>query len=320
MDMNYLVQRKINAKKAQRKKIILTVVLSAILLVLIVVGLIKVILDEKKAEENTVNKGTNVSENITPGLNGDGAGSSDENGNEGTQMQKFCYVYLPNGYDESENYNVLYLMHGGGANAGSWILEEEGNTTKNMLDTMIADGIIEPLIVVCPSFYYYNDSSKGGDTALFKYELRNNLMPAVEGKYSTYADMDTSEVGFINSRDHRGFGGFSMGSATTYQSALIGSLDYFSYFAPMHGGFISHDAVLEALTEGEFKDYEINYLLCCEGTLDSTYPQHLELYHKLLDTGKVCEGINADMLTLLYRQHNMNAWQTDLYNVLIRFF
>ena len=82
MDMNYLVQRKINAKKAYRKKVILTLVCSAVILALIVVGLIKVIMDEKNTEENNVNKGTNVSENITPGLNGNGEGSSDENGNE----------------------------------------------------------------------------------------------------------------------------------------------------------------------------------------------------------------------------------------------
>ena len=82
MDMNYLVQRRINAKKAQRKKIILTIILSIILLILIVVGLVKVILDEKKAEENTADKGTNVVENITPGLNGNDSDSSDEKNGE----------------------------------------------------------------------------------------------------------------------------------------------------------------------------------------------------------------------------------------------
>lgn len=71
MDMNYLVQRKINARKAYRRKVILTIALSVILLVLIIVGLVKVILDEKKAEENNAGKGTNVSENVTPGVNGE---------------------------------------------------------------------------------------------------------------------------------------------------------------------------------------------------------------------------------------------------------
>ena len=82
MDMNYLVQRKINAKKAYRKKVILTVVFSAILLVLIVAGLLKVIWDEKKAEENVINNGINVTEDITPELTGNESGNSDENNGE----------------------------------------------------------------------------------------------------------------------------------------------------------------------------------------------------------------------------------------------
>lgn len=77
MDMNYLVQRRINARKAYRRKVIATIALSAILLVLIIVGLIKIIMDEKKAED--ANKGTNVSENITPGQSGNNSGSTDDN-------------------------------------------------------------------------------------------------------------------------------------------------------------------------------------------------------------------------------------------------
>ncbi len=80
MDMNYLVQRRINARKAYRRKVIATIALSAILLVLIVVGLIKIIMDEKKTED--ANKGTNVSENITPGLDGENPGSTGGNNAE----------------------------------------------------------------------------------------------------------------------------------------------------------------------------------------------------------------------------------------------
>lgn len=77
MDMNYLVQRRINARKAYRRKVIATIALSAILLVLIVVGLIKIIMDEKKAED--AKQDTNVSENITPGLSGENSGNTDNN-------------------------------------------------------------------------------------------------------------------------------------------------------------------------------------------------------------------------------------------------
>lgn len=244
----------------------------------------------------------------------------DNDGNKTKDNKKYCLVYLPYGYDETNKYNVLYLMHGGSASPESWIGENHGNSTKNMLDSMIEKKEINPLIVVCASLYYGNDMKNGGSTSNFKYELKNDLMPAVEGKYSTYANKVTTKESFILSRDHRGFGGYSMGSATTYLSALMGALDYFSYFAPMHGGFIDHEALIKTVTKGEFKDYQINYLLVCEGTMDSTYPLHKKLYKALLETGKIKEGRNADMLVLLYRKHDIKSWQTDLYNALKRFF
>lgn len=66
MDSNYLIQRRINAQKKQRRKVTITIAVCAIILVLIIVGLVKVILDDKKEKEGngTTNK---VTENLTPG-------------------------------------------------------------------------------------------------------------------------------------------------------------------------------------------------------------------------------------------------------------
>lgn len=91
MDMNYLVQKKVNAQKAYRRKIVLAVALTAILLLLVVVGLIKVIMDEKKAEENNKSTENNVSENVTPGVTQaapeeDGGGTSEDNGEKNTEQ------------------------------------------------------------------------------------------------------------------------------------------------------------------------------------------------------------------------------------------
>ena len=48
MDMNYLVQRRILAKKRYRRKVMFTITLCGLLLILILVGLIKILVDEKK--------------------------------------------------------------------------------------------------------------------------------------------------------------------------------------------------------------------------------------------------------------------------------
>ena len=65
----------------------------------------------------------------------------------------------------------------------------------------------------------------------------NDLIPAVEGTYSTYADNVTPE-GIKASRDHRAFGGFSMGSVATWHT-FLNCLDAFRYFMPSSGAIDS---------------------------------------------------------------------------------
>ena len=65
MDMNYLVQRRINARKKYRRKVAITIALSVLLLILIIVGLIKVIMDEKK-EKNAEDTIPGVTATVSP--------------------------------------------------------------------------------------------------------------------------------------------------------------------------------------------------------------------------------------------------------------
>lgn len=82
MDMNYLVQRKIDAQKKYRRKVTVTIALGVILLVLILVGLIKVIVDEKKAGEGNIN---NVSTQLTPGISTETTGNDGQENNPDAQ-------------------------------------------------------------------------------------------------------------------------------------------------------------------------------------------------------------------------------------------
>lgn len=157
------------------------------------------------------------------------------------KLTKRAIVYLPYGYSEDQKYNVLYLMHGGWSNETSNLgTPEQPNSFKNVIDHAIENGEVQPLIIVCPT--YNNESPEdSGDYTLAFYtltvnyhnELVNDLIPAVEGTYSTYAD-STSPEDIKNSRDHRAFGGFSMGSVTTWYT-FVNCLDEFRYFLPMSG-------------------------------------------------------------------------------------
>lgn len=164
-----------------------------------------------------------------------------------SKMQKRALVYLPYGYDEKKKYNVFYLMHGGGGNEKTYLGKHlgfpkqpfEAYHFQDIIDHAIEDGKIAPLIIVCPT---YNNQSERDSfdynlairlTSLFPQELMNDLVPAVESHYNTYTETFDS-VGLRKSRDHRGFGGFSMGSVATWHVFDL-CLDYFRYFITMSG-------------------------------------------------------------------------------------
>lgn len=161
------------------------------------------------------------------------------------KLNKRAIVYLPYGYSENERYNVFYLMHGGWSNETTWLgTPERPGTFKNVIDHAVSDGKMKPFIIVCPT--YNNESpSDSGDYTLaygtltvnYHNELMNDLIPAVEGTYSTYADNVTLE-GIKASRDHRAFGGFSMGSVATWHT-FLNCLDAFRYFMPSSGAIDS---------------------------------------------------------------------------------
>ena len=58
-------------------------------------------------------------------------------------------------------------------------------------------------------------------------------MPAIEGTFHTYA-ASTSPEDLAAARDHRAFGGFSLGSVTTWME-FCHDTDYIRYFLPMSG-------------------------------------------------------------------------------------
>ena len=159
----------------------------------------------------------------------------------GKILNKYANVYLPYGYDASDlakRYNILYLMHGSGGNPDAWL---DCCPIKNMLDHTFSTREAEPMIVVFPSFYKETISRTGKRDANYEYqnvlfflqELICALMPAVEGRYHTYAE-STSEKDLLAARGHRAFGGFSMGGATTW-AVLTHCPEYFSRFVPLSG-------------------------------------------------------------------------------------
>ncbi len=149
----------------------------------------------------------------------------------GINGNKALNVYTPYGYDSSKKYNVFYLMHGGGENENT--VFSDSVKMNNILDHMIMNGELEPMIVVTPTFNGCptSDGNMGAGTVWD--EMRQSIIPFVEGKYSTYAD-STSMDDLKASRFHRAYGGFSMGGGSTW-NMLINNLDICAYYMPLSG-------------------------------------------------------------------------------------
>lgn len=199
---------------------------------------------------------------------------------DGKVVQSRATVYLPYGYNKNDvftRYNILYLQHGAYGNERTWMYEY-GNSFKNMIDHMIEDQVIAPLIIVMPYLPSGNEWYHDTTPIFYSEEIKNDLMPAVESHFHTYADGIT-DTDFIASRSHRAFGGFSAGGTTTWRVFLEG-LDRFEYFMPMSGGLtlggdgstdmtdaqqLADAAVLSGYGK---KDY---YIFAATGTRDVAY-------------------------------------------------
>lgn len=239
---------------------------------------------------------------------------------DGRNVEKRALVYLPYGYDENKSYNILYLMHGTGDDENYWLSTHMQN--KIMIDQMIARGDIDPLIIVTPTFYVEDDCMDDLDqlTYSFRDELRNDLMPAVESRYSTYAQ-NCNGQGFSASRDHRAFAGLSRGAVTTYHSALCGSLDYFSWFGTFSGSRTTADYFKETIRSEEFVDYPINYLYVSSGNFDFALPGQIQDYKALVETEpRLVEGVNTSFDVFPMRYHSIGSWHLALYNYLQKIF
>lgn len=247
---------------------------------------------------------------------------------ESTSMRKGAWVYLPYSYDASKKYNILYLLHGGGVNEDWWF--KMFPDTVTILDNMIAKGICEPCIIVTPTYYRGEEIDKNSEfiTEHFYRELRADLIPAVERKYSTYASGDVTEENLIKTRNHRAFSGLSLGSMTTYRAAFYHNFDLFSWYGPFSGccgpnGDRENEVkrICETLDAGKEKGLKLDYLFCCNGDEDIAYVEHIEIMKNAVKESSVLkQGENYDFFVIPGGVHDMKAWQLHLYHALQVFF
>ena len=133
-------------------------------------------------------------------------------------------VYTPPGYSADKKYPVLYLLHGIGGDETEWMRFASPNV---IFDNLIADGKAVPMIVVMPNGRAQkNDRAEGNVMAsapafaTFERDLLDDLIPAIEAKYSV-----------DRNREKRAVAGLSMGGGQSFNFGL-GNLDTFAWVGP----------------------------------------------------------------------------------------
>lgn len=229
---------------------------------------------------------------------------------ESLSKERQAVVYLPPGYDESaEGYPVLYLLHGAGGDENSWI---ESGRANVILDNLIADGALEPLVVVMPHGYTSrrDRSERRGpdgyktDMEEFAVDFINDLIPLVESRYRIVAD-----------REHRALAGLSMGGGQSFAIGLTHP-ELFSGVAgfssamqiansPDWGG-IDMDAMLAANVDAI---NELDRLWVGCGTEDRLFDANKAFSEQLTEAGV------EHVFRVTLGGHTMDVWQRYLHEV-----
>ena len=216
------------------------------------------------------------------------------------------YVYTPPGYDATPDrtYPVLYLLHGGGDDAGGW---SSVGRAHLIVDNLLAEGRARPMIVVMPFGQAVPRSASFAElrtrnTPLFERDLFTDIMPLVESTYRIRAD-----------RKHRAMAGLSMGGGQTDHIGL-NHLDRFSSIGILSAGrgdFAERHPDLIADPQATNQKLDLLFLGC--GALDPLAIEGMEGMHALLTE----KGIEHVYWTLEGAAHTWVVWRSALYHAFL---
>lgn len=149
------------------------------------------------------------------------------------QNWRRAYVYTPAEYEThpEKSYPVLYLQHGAGEMEQEWT---HSGLAAIITDNLIADGKIDPMIIVMNNDFVYQPGEKRIRMSLaenwtenFAEMLLHESMPDIEKSYRVIADPQ-----------HRAMAGLSLGGMLTNSVGLAHS-DLFAYYGIFSGGTVS---------------------------------------------------------------------------------
>ena len=222
--------------------------------------------------------------------------------------KRWMQVYTPPGYSKDKKYPVLYLLHGiGGNEREEWV---KGGVANVVLDNLIADKKIVPMIVVLPNGNATTNRAQpdpgagGGRRGFgdltgwgkpFESDLIKDIIPFIESHYAVKTD-----------RESRALAGLSMGGGQSLNIGLA-NLDTFAWV----GGFSSAPNTnppeqLVPDAEKATKQLKLLYLSC--GNKDGLI-RISQNVHAYLKEKNVPHVWHVDE-----HAHDFQHWKKGLYN------
>lgn len=218
----------------------------------------------------------------------------------GLDMDRRITIYTPPGYEKSnEKFPVLYLLHGAGGDEEAWIAL---GRTAQIMDNMIAQGKVKPMIVVMPNGNVIQDAAPGeGSDGMYKpqfmvpktmdgtYEANfMDIIKFVESNYQVKAD-----------KAHRAIAGLSMGGFHTLHISRYypNTFDYMGLFSaaimPREDAtgkvYSDFDETLQNQMDNGYKLYWIAI-----GKTDFLYDANKEFRAKLDEMGMPYEYVESE--------------------------
>lgn len=216
------------------------------------------------------------------------------------------YVYTPPNYDPraKHEYPVLYLLHGFSDDASGWTSVGRANV---ILDNLISQGKVKPMIVVMPLGYGDYEVIRRGwgswsdkelawrNLSRFSDILLGEVLPQVEKSYRVKKD-----------RESRAIAGLSMGGSESLLTGL-NHLDQFAWVGAFSSGGLDNHAYgdeFPGLDSGANKKLKLLWIAC--GTEDGLIKMNREFKGWLKSKGVQYTDIETPGM------HTWMVWRRNL--------
>lgn len=214
-----------------------------------------------------------------------------------TKQDRAAIVYTPPGYSASNQYPVLYLLHGFGDDQTAWT---EVGRANLIADNLIAQGKISPMIIVMPNGHPvalpYGERArnygKQNDNDMLA-DVTTVLMPLVEQNYAT--EDDASQRGIV---------GLSMGGGHSLGIGLR-HMDKFAWVGAFSAAAPSAESLTEEFPELKTAKDQLKLLWIACGKDDFLLERNREF----------TKGLDALAVKHTYLEtegaHNWSVWRDD---------